>query len=558
MSETSELQPIENPLEEKKQLKKDSPPGEKISLSKYTTALLNGLRDIRKKTSPGDQNRLTVSRTVSFLAFVYEKVRNALEYREEQLILRAAIERILKRRLALNPQAKGEAENLLRELVWARYFASGNLGDHDVDNVQKIIDRYLSLRYSLTTGRDAKTKTLINDYFLDLLTCEIEEYLNPEDAEREAIYMFYIYQILRQKIAIDGVSEQQRDSFLLVALDKAYRRSDTPYQRYHLFVTFYKPIYQYNEHELSTLAPKLPHIFNKIDEIIRDPSVDRLTRYVRKQLPPFLVLFEILNKEKDKAVQIIDAKDSLWAIVDQTCRDKYTQSQSRLRNLAVKSLIYIFITKMVLALILEYPVSIWLYGRVDWLSISINTFFPPILMVVIVALVHLPGEDNTKKIYNRIIDIISQDQTFETMVAYKTGKIKNRKPLLVFGFSIFYTFTYFITLYLIHLVLQRLKFFPVSELLFVFFVSVVSFFSYRIKQVANEYRMEEREGIFSPILDVFFMPILSIGKFLSSEIGKLNFFILIFDFIIEAPFKLVFEVVEEWIAFVRQRKEEIV
>jgi hypothetical protein len=213
---------------------------------------------------------------------------------------------------------------------------------------------------------------------------------------------------------------------------------------------------------------------------------------------------------------------------------------------------------MVLALILEYPVSIWLYGRVDWLSISINTFFPPVLMVIIVALVHLPGEDNTKKIYHRIIDIISQDETFETMMAYKTGKTKNRKPLLVFGFSIFYTFTYFITLYLIHLVLQRLKFFPVSELLFVFFVSVVSFFSYRIKQVANEYRMEEREGIFSPILDVFFMPILSIGKFLSSEIGKLNFFILIFDFIIEAPFKLVFEVVEEWIAFVRQRKEEIV
>ena len=41
MSETSELQPIENPLEEKKQLKKDSPSGEKISLSKYTTALLS-------------------------------------------------------------------------------------------------------------------------------------------------------------------------------------------------------------------------------------------------------------------------------------------------------------------------------------------------------------------------------------------------------------------------------------------------------------------------------------------------------------------------------------
>ena len=61
-----------------------------------------------------------------------------------------------------------------------------------------------------------------------------------------------------------------------------------------------------------------------------------------------------------------------------------------------------------------------------------------------------------------------------------------------------------------------------------------------------------------PVVDFFFMPILSLGKFFSSEIAKLNFFIFIFDFIIEAPFKLIFEVDEEWISFVRKRKEEII
>jgi hypothetical protein len=54
------------------------------------------------------------------------------------------------------------------------------------------------------------------------------------------------------------------------------------------------------------------------------------------------------------------------------------------------------------------------------------------------------------------------------------------------------------------------------------------------------------------------MPILSIGKFLSQEIARLNFFIFIFDFLIEAPFKFIFEIIEEWISFVRKRKEEII
>ena len=136
-------------------------------------------------------------------------------------------------------------------------------------------------------------------------------------------------------------------------------------------------------------------------------------------------------------------------------------------------------------------------------------------------------------------------------------KMKVKKPILVFGFTVFYTMTFFITIFLIHEGLNMIKFNLVSQTLFIFFVSVITFFSYRIKQVVNEYRLLVKESILTPIIDFFFMPILSLGKFFSTQIGRLNFFIVIFDFIIEAPFKLIIEVVEEWISYVRQRKEEI-
>ena len=122
----------------------------------------------------------------------------------------------------------------------------------------------------------------------------------------------------------------------------------------------------------------------------------------------------------------------------------------------------------------------------------------------------------------------------------------------------FYSLTFIITLLIIYELLTLLKFNMISQAIFIFFVSVVTFFSYRIKQIVNEYHLKEKESVLAPIGDFFFMPILSIGKFFSQEIARLNFFIFIFDFLIEAPFKLVFEVVEEWISFVRQRKEEII
>ena len=114
------------------------------------------------------------------------------------------------------------------------------------------------------------------------------------------------------------------------------------------------------------------------------------------------------------------------------------------------------------------------------------------------------------------------------------------------------------TFFLIYQILTFLNFNLVSQAIFVFFISVVSFFSYRVREVANEYRLIEKTSIIGPIVDFFFMPILYLGKFLSTEVARFNFFILLFDFIIEAPYKLIIQIIEEWIAFVKQRKEEIV
>ena len=47
------------------------------------------------------------------------------------------------------------------------------------------------------------------------------------------------------------------------------------------------------------------------------------------------------------------------------------------------------------------------------------------------------------------------------------------------------------------------------------------------------------------------------GQLLSRGLAKLNFLTAFFDFIIEAPFKLIIEVLEEWISFVRSKREEI-
>jgi hypothetical protein len=98
----------------------------------------------------------------------------------------------------------------------------------------------------------------------------------------------------------------------------------------------------------------------------------------------------------------------------------------------------------------------------------------------------------------------------------------------------------------------------VSITIFLFFLAFVSFFSFRIKRDVKEYIIiEEKETLFGFIFDFFYMPIVAVGKWLSNNISRINIFIFVLDFIIEAPFKVIVGVIEDWTKYLKERKEDI-
>jgi hypothetical protein len=54
------------------------------------------------------------------------------------------------------------------------------------------------------------------------------------------------------------------------------------------------------------------------------------------------------------------------------------------------------------------------------------------------------------------------------------------------------------------------------------------------------------------------VPILKTGKRFSLELSKINIFNFILDFVIETPFKIILEIVEDWLGFLREKKEEVI
>jgi hypothetical protein len=493
-----------------------------------------------------------VSRTVSILAVIFEKARNAVEFRAEHLIRRAAIERIVKRRVLLNGAAGTIAANLITELLWARYIDSSLVDEAKEAELSLIIDKYLVVKQAISAGHaDLKW-----DFVLGMLSSEIDEAIVPAK-HREAL-LYFFYQAVRSKISIPGIDEQQTNLITLVASERAYMKSDDALIAYHL-VRLLKPNWSNNT---ETVTQKDLTDFVSVAKVIRStlaaPAVPPVFRYLRRQVPPYLLLRDFFMDTGGEARSYIEDPLKLEEKLTEIAQRKYNETGKKVRTAMVRSFIYIFLTKMVFALALEAPYDIYIAKHLAVVPLLVNTLFPPLMLFLVAGLFNVPGADNTRRLIDRIKKCLYHFEELKDEQDTLTAKQRVRRPVLAGGFSIIYLATFIITFGLINMALSALQFSVVSKIIFVFFSALVSFFAYRIRHSAKEYEVIERQGVIEPLMDFFLLPVLQAGQFLSSEIAKINIFIFLFDFILEAPLKTIFELFEEWIRFVRLKKDEIV
>ena len=83
--------------------------------------------------------------------FYYEKIRNSVDYEEEHLLRKNAIERILRRQIIIEgviKESKSEniAKHLLAELIRAAYLPNNQIPESKIDEVSHVITKYIKLK----------------------------------------------------------------------------------------------------------------------------------------------------------------------------------------------------------------------------------------------------------------------------------------------------------------------------------------------------------------------------------------------------------------------------
>jgi len=516
-----------------------------------------------KPEEDDDMPKVKVSELISRLAFYYEKIRNSVDYKEEYLLRKNSILRNLKRQILIEGSLKAIndeelAKSLLVELIRAGYLPNNKLPETKIGEIAVVIRKYLDLRlYGLAKITDEKTKDKISQWIFNLAASEIEEKLNTDPVMQVAIGN--IYELLSGQIILPGSSVYQADREIQIYLSihRIFMKFDNDMLEFLLLKYYNANWHKATDKEIRYLADHLEAMKSEIEKQMNHPLAAQLNKIVNRYAVYFTVLNDVIS---DNPVGVYESFKSdpkaFPRLVKKFTQIRYQEAKVKLRRAAVRSIIYIFLTKMVLAFILEVPVTLWFGEILNYTSLAINITFPPLLLFVIVLFTRTPSEANTQKIVQGVEEVVFKEKERKEPIVLRQPTKRSKNSTTVF--TLIYSITFFITFGLVIYLLDKIHFTFVSIIIFLFFLTLVSFFSLRIRKVAREmYVIENKENIFSFIIDFFYVPIIEVGKWLNEKFARINFFVFILDFIIEAPFKIFVDIAEEWTKYVRERKEEI-
>jgi hypothetical protein len=478
---------------------------------------------------------------VRVLAKAYEVARNAMEYRADHLVRRAAVERILKRQIVFEQDNLKVAETLIQELKWARYLTNPQKENLLIADVSVIITKY----------RNALKNSNNRIWLLGLISAEIEERLNPNTDYHK--FTTFAYHILKNKIKLTTI--ENVDLMLYVAVDKVYSQSDDQQVSYHIL----KLIKSQTENSSSIPIEKLIDETAKYYQIaLNSSTVNRLSVFIRKQIGPLVLLRDVYFAMPEIFDKLLTDERLFREAAEKVFREQMHKMRSRVNRATFRSLVYVFLTKMLLVLLIEVPVERVLKGSGSNMTLIINLIFPVAFMWLLTARIKLPNRKDEKILIDATVGLMLADQEEIPEDQLLTSLVQRGSTVMFVFYYVFYGLLFLGIFTGLVALLTWIGFSFVSLIIFIFFLSLVTFFAFRIKQTSMVFSYRPRTRSNYSFTENLMLPIVTLGGMLSQGVSKMNFLVFLFDFILESPFKIILHFLDKWFAFLSIKKDEVV
>lgn len=488
------------------------------------------------------ETTLEVDSLLSGAAKFYEKVRYLIDYREEHTIRRNAVERILRRKVLIESQSVIGAD-LLKELVEGQYLSKDLATEERGKKISDVVARY----QALSAHREVSNR--VERRLLSFAATEVERLLSEESNLIDEGTAEALYATVRPSVAIQGVSEKEVDVQLFCAARRALLGIDNDALAYGLWRAYVRD-WQTSELDVQKLLGDLSQIVNVIEQDIKNPLQWQLAAKIKNESIYFQVLRELIHKKKGSAEWVLSDQKSLDAFTREFLEEKYEQENKKLQSSGVRAVGYLFFTKTLAALFVELPYELFILGSIHVAPLVTNIVFHPLLLLTFTRGMRSLNSANTDAIIEGMHDVLLKGKS-------RSIRIKSEHSALSAVFGLVY-FALICALFLgIVGILTALNFNFASMVLFVFFLALVSYFTFRIRSNAQRWKVSGKEGALSVLVHVLAVPIVRTGRYLSQTFSSINVLVLFMDFILETPFKLLLNFSSKFFVYLREKADDV-
>jgi hypothetical protein len=485
-----------------------------------------------------------VNSIIATASTAYEKIRYLVDYRDEHTIRRNAIERILKRKIFIEHAGVGGGE-LLSELVNSRYLPKEQASDALALEIDSVIRKFLEV-WSKSGSNPGVGKRLFS-----FAATEIDSHLSPflyalQESASDAFHATVRTRVVAAHLRPEDIEEQ-----LYCAVWRSLFAADNERLSYELWLLCV-PKWREGKAEAQEVVGNLGMTLRRIRAAINDELQWQIVPRIRNESIYFSVISEIVNEYKDRAGRVLDDPKALDTFTRSFLEKRYERENRRIRTSGFRAVIFLFITKMIVALSLEIPYDTITLGAVQYGPLLINLIFPPALLFALTRRVGALGEKNTEKILRGLRGVVYAEGP-----APRPIRLRNRFVRTAFIFGAVYLVLLVLVFGGLMGFLAAFGFDPLAIALFVFFLALVSYFAFRIRYRASRWKVVAEESASALLTSIFTFPIIRTGQWLSRTFSSINVFVLILDFIIEVPFKRLLDFSNQFIFYLREKAEEI-
>jgi hypothetical protein len=529
-------------------------------LSVQTIALLEKIQKLneQKQEHQPEIDLISVSNLTSGIEFVYEKIRNALDYHEEHLWLKNAILRVLKRRLdevlAKQPIGRG----LIEELIRGRYLENNYWEEAKAKEVDEILEKYRRVFEILETqtALSEKTASRLEQWFLGLAAVETENAFHKNHYDRQ--YVDYFGTSIKERLAIDpSLASPEFDQQLYLSVFRNFLQADAQLESFELFRLQYPEWFTNPAAIEHSLANNLESLKTSFDQALKYPLRKKLDSVMKRRGLLISLLRDIIEEQNGQTVSTIQNPELLEAKLKEFYDKRYLAGRTKLQTAAIRAIVFLVLTKMAFLLITEIPYQRLHEGQLNIPVLLLNMLVPPLLLIGFTSMIRLPGEEpNFLKVVSDFVKIIKPADTNTVLESIKAPR---RRPVpmeislgMLYGLNVIFTGWLFLQIF------RAFSYNAMDAFIFIFFLSLVSFFAFRLRKAANEITaVEQKENLLMTVIEIVLLPTVELGRWLSQGLSSLNLTAFVFDFLIETPIKSLTSTLEEWFGFIKEQKQKL-